>query len=55
MPQTEQAPTSSKAGRRTMAKAFWNILIKLIIPALIITLFLNRYFVQGLTMGSAKG
>jgi len=26
-----------------------------IIPALIITLFLNRYFVQGLTMGSAKG
>ena len=26
-----------------------------IIPALIITLFLNRYFVQGLTMGAAKG
>jgi len=26
-----------------------------IIPALIIALFLNRYFVQGLTMGSAKG
>ena len=26
-----------------------------IIPALVIALFLNRYFVQGLTMGSAKG
>ncbi|NOX63001.1 MAG: carbohydrate ABC transporter permease [Chloroflexi bacterium] len=26
-----------------------------IIPALIIALFLNRYFVQGLTMGAAKG
>jgi multiple sugar transport system permease protein len=25
------------------------------IPALIISLFLNRYFVQGLTMGAAKG
>ena len=26
-----------------------------IIPALIISLFLNRYFVQGLTMGASKG
>ncbi|MFN8458384.1 MAG: carbohydrate ABC transporter permease [Anaerolineae bacterium] len=26
-----------------------------IIPAMIISLFLNRYFVQGLTMGAAKG
>ena len=26
-----------------------------IIPAVIISLFLNRYFVQGLTMGAAKG
>jgi len=26
-----------------------------IIPALIISLFLNRYFVEGLTMGAAKG
>jgi ABC-type glycerol-3-phosphate transport system permease component len=26
-----------------------------IIPAMIIALFLNRYFVQGLTMGAAKG
>ncbi len=26
-----------------------------IIPAIIIALFLNRYFVQGLTMGAAKG
>ncbi len=26
-----------------------------IIPAIIISLFLNRYFVQGLTMGAAKG
>lgn len=26
-----------------------------IIPALIISIFLNRYFVQGLTMGAAKG
>jgi multiple sugar transport system permease protein len=26
-----------------------------IIPAIIISLFLNRYFVQGLTMGATKG
>jgi ABC-type glycerol-3-phosphate transport system permease component len=26
-----------------------------IIPAIIIALFLNRYFVQGLTMGATKG
>ena len=26
-----------------------------IIPAVIISLFLNRYFVQGLTMGASKG
>jgi ABC-type glycerol-3-phosphate transport system permease component len=26
-----------------------------IVPALVISLFLNRYFIQGVTMGATKG
>lgn len=57
-PQTKTIPLGILASFSAV-EISWGIMavmcIFAIIPAVIISLFLNRYFVQGLTMGAAKG
>ena len=57
-PQTKTIPLGILASFSSV-EISWGIMavmcIFAIIPAVIIALFLNRYFVQGLTMGAAKG
>lgn len=57
-PQTKTIPLGILASF-SASEINWGIMavmsIFAIIPAIIIALFLNRYFVQGLTMGAAKG
>ncbi len=57
-PQTKTMPLGILASF-SASEINWGIMAVMsvfaIIPAMIIALFLNRYFVQGLTMGAAKG
>ena len=57
-PQTKTMPLGILASF-SASEINWGIMAMMsifaIIPAVIIALFLNRYFVQGLTMGAAKG
>lgn len=57
-PQTKTIPLGILASFSAV-EISWGIMATMcifaIIPAVIISLFLNRYFVQGLTMGAAKG
>lgn len=54
MPEQEQAPTPQKSGKKSLFKAFWQIVMKLIIPALIIAAAIAYYQYQEATQPKAR-